>query len=198
MNDELHDMLLDQLRDAVSAEKQAVQLMKKTLRKVSDPELKEGLQAHIEQSEHQRERVEETLRDLGGKPGRKVCEAMRGLSEEAQHELEEHDRGPILDLVIVAAQQRVEHYEIAAYGTMAELARAMGHEDAAETLGEILQEEKDQDQRLTELTRETLLPELLEGDEEEEDDEEYDEDEEEDEEEEAEVEAGPARGGRRR
>jgi ferritin-like metal-binding protein YciE len=107
--DELREMLIKQLQDAYSAERQAIQGMKRTLRKVTESQLKQGIEAHIAQSEDQRERVQEALEQLGGKPGRKVCEAMRGLVEEAQHELEEHDKGSVLDLVIVASQQRIEH-----------------------------------------------------------------------------------------
>ena len=82
--EEIYEMLLDQLKDAVSAEKQAIQGMKRTLRKASDPQLREGIEAHMAESETQRERAEEALTKLGSKPGRKVCEAMRGLVEEAQ------------------------------------------------------------------------------------------------------------------
>jgi ferritin-like metal-binding protein YciE len=108
--DELQEMLVDQLRDALSAEKQAIQGMKKALRKASAAQLKDGIEAHIAQSEEQRERVQQAIEELGAKVGRKVCEAMRGLVEEGQHELEEHDKGPVLDLLIVASQQRIEHY----------------------------------------------------------------------------------------
>jgi len=171
--EELREMLMDQLKDAHSAELQAIQGMKRTLRKASDPELKKGIEAHITQSEEQRERVEQALEKLGGKGGRKVCEAMRGLVEEAQHELEEHDKGPVLDLVIVAAQQRIEHYEIAAYGTMVELSKAMGESEVADLLAQTLAEEKAQDEKLTEVTRSTILPAALgSGSEEDEDEEE--------------------------
>ena len=161
--DELMEMMTDQLRDAHSAERQAIQLMKRTLRKVTSPELRQGLEAHIAQSEEQRERVEAALELVGARAGRKVCEAMRGLVEEAQHEVEEYEKGPLLDLVIVAAQQRIEHYEIASYGTMAELSKAIGQNKVAELMGRTLQEEKQQDERLTQLTRESILPELTEG-----------------------------------
>lgn len=154
---ELQEMLIDQLRDAHSAERQAIQVMRRTLRKTSDPQLREGIQAHIDQSEQQRERVEQALEKVGSRPGRKVCEAMRGLAEEATHEMEEYEKGPVLDLAIVASQQRLEHYEIAAYGTMAELSKAMGQTEVAELLAETLAEEKAQDERLTELTRSSLL-----------------------------------------
>jgi ferritin-like metal-binding protein YciE len=161
--EELRKMLVQQLRDAHSAERQAIQCMRRTLRKASDPELKEGIEAHIAQSEEQRERVEEALERLSAKAGRKVCEAMRGLVEEAQHELDEYERGPILDLVIVAGQQRIEHYEIAAYGTMAELSKAVGEGDVAQILAGILEEEKAQDERLTEVTRNAIMPAALES-----------------------------------
>ncbi|MBV8095600.1 MAG: DUF892 family protein [Acetobacteraceae bacterium] len=165
---ELKEMLIEQLRDAFSAEKQAIQAMKRAGRKVSEPQLREGLDAHIAQSEEQRDRVEQALEQLGARPGRRVSEAMRGLTEEAQHEMDEHDKGPLLDLVVVAGQQRIEHYEIAAYGTMAELAKAMGEEEVAELLARTLEEEKAQDQRLTEVTRTAILPAAMEGEEEEE------------------------------
>ncbi len=177
--DELREMLVDQLKDAHSAERQAIQAMKRTLRKTTDQELRSGIEAHIAQSEEQRERVEQALEQLGGKSGRKVCEAMRGLAEEAQHELEEHDKGPVLDLVIVASQQRIEHYEIAAYGTMVELSKALGETDVADVLAGILEEEKAQDQKLTEVTRSAILPAALAAGSEDEDEEDIEPDEEE-------------------
>lgn len=158
---EVETMMLDQLKDAHSAEKQAIQLMKRTMHKVSEPKLKEGLQAHIEQSEQQRERIEQALEKMGARPGRKVCEAMRGLAEEATHEMEEYEKGPVLDVAIVASQQRIEHYEIAAYGTMLELSKAMGQTEIADLLAATLSEEKTQDELLTEMTRSSLLPALL-------------------------------------
>ena len=161
--EEIREMLLDQLKDALSAEKQAMQGMKRTLRKASDPQLRRGIEAHIVQSEKQRERVEQALGALGAKPGRKLCEAMRGLVEEAQREQQERDKGPVLDLVIIASLQRIEHYEIAAYGSMAELAGALGEAKVAETLAKTLAEEKAQDERLTEVTRGSVLPAALSG-----------------------------------
>ncbi|MBV8398014.1 MAG: DUF892 family protein [Acetobacteraceae bacterium] len=194
--EELREMLIDQLRDAHSAERQAIQAMKRVMRKSSDPELRKGIEAHIAQSEEQRNRVEQALEQLGGRAGRKVCEAMRGLVEEAQHELEDHDKGPILDLVIVAGQQRIEHYEIAAYGTMVELSKAMGENEVADLLAQTLGEEKQQDEKLTEVTRSSILPAALSsGEEEEEDEDEGEEDEGEDEEDDEEEESRPAKKG---
>ena len=159
---ELREMMVDQLKDAFSAEKQVIQALRRAMRKVSEPQLKQGLEAHLAQSEEQRDRVEQALDKLGARPGRKVCEAMRGLAEEAQHEMEEYEKGPVLDLVIVAAQQRIEHYEIAAYGTMVELSKAMGETEIADLLAKTLDEEKAQDGLLTEVTRSAILPAALE------------------------------------
>jgi ferritin-like metal-binding protein YciE len=168
----LEEMLVEQLRDAFSAEKQAIQGMKRSLKKITSPELKQGTQAHITQSEDQRARVEQVLSTLGSRPDRTVCEAMRGLVEEAQHEMEEHDKGPVLDLAIVASLQRIEHYEIAAYGTMVELAKALEEDEAADMLGQILSEEKSMDEQLTEVTRSAIMPLALEAEDEEGDEEE--------------------------
>ena len=161
---ELQEMLVQQLRDAFSAEKQAIQGMKRALRKITDPQLKEGTQAHIEQSEEQRQRIEQALEKLGSKPDRTVCEAMRGLVEEAQHEMEDKAKGPVLDLTIVASFQQIEHYEIAAYGTMVELTAALQQDEISKLLSQTLTEEKAQDERLTEVTRGAIMPAALEQD----------------------------------
>lgn len=147
--DEISKLMVEQLRDAHSAEKQAMRAMQKMMKQASNEKLKQGFQMHIEQTEGQIERIEQALEQLGGKPGRKVCEAMRGLIEEANHEMGDHDRGTTMDVVIIASAQRVEHYEIAAYGTMATLAKSAGHTDLARLLGETLAEEKRMDEELT-------------------------------------------------
>ena len=134
MQSEVRELLVEQLRDAYSAEKQALRCMQKVVRKASSPALREGIQMHIEETQTQIERVEQAMEKLDARRGRKVCEAMRGLVEEAQHEIEEQDgKGPILDLVIVAGMQRIEHYEIAAYGTDIALAKALGEREVVES-----------------------------------------------------------------
>jgi ferritin-like metal-binding protein YciE len=97
------------------------------------------------------------------KRGRKVCEAMRGLVEEAEHSIEEQQRGPIMDLVIVAGMQRIEHYEISAYGTDIALAEALGEKEVAALLLETLEEEKQTDTSLTEITRKNIMAEAMAG-----------------------------------
>src|SRR3954470_16803683 len=165
MQDEVRELLVDQLKDAYSAEKQALRCMQRTAKKATAPALRDGIQMHIEQTQVQIERVEQALEKLQARPGRKVCEAMRGLVEEAQHEIEEHEKGPILDLVIVAGMQRIEHYEIAAYGTDIALAKALGEQEIVNLLSETLEEEKQTDHQLTEVTEQHIMPAALGSDE---------------------------------
>jgi ferritin-like metal-binding protein YciE len=163
MKDQVRELLVEQLKDAYSAEKQALRCMQRTLRKISAPQLRQGVETHIEQTQTHVERVEQALEKLNARPGRKVCEAMRGLVDEAQHEMEEHNKGPILDLVIVAGMQRIEHYEISAYGTDATLAKALGENEVAQILAGILEEEKETDLKLTEVTQSAIMPQALSG-----------------------------------
>jgi ferritin-like metal-binding protein YciE len=159
---EVRELLVEQVKDAYSAEKQALRCMQKTVKKASAPALREGVQFHIEQTQTQIERVERVMEMMQVRPGRKVCEAMRGLVEEAQNEIEEQDgKSPILDLVIVAGMQRIEHYEIAAYGTSIALAKALGEEEVVSLLSETLEEEKMTDIKLTEVTAQSIMPEAL-------------------------------------
>ncbi|PWS35151.1 ferritin-like domain-containing protein [Falsiroseomonas bella] len=156
--DEIQQLMIDQLKDAHSAEKQALRGMAKMLKNASSQALKDCIQTHIDQTQKQVERVEQALEMVGGKPGRKVCEAMRGLIEEAQGEMGEHDKGPMMDVLIIAAAQRIEHYEIAAYGTMVTLAKAAGENKLADLLAKTLAEEKDTDGKLTEVAEGEVNP----------------------------------------
>jgi ferritin-like metal-binding protein YciE len=170
--DDVTKLMVEQLRDAYSAEKQALRAMPRMAKKATAQSLKDALQMHVEQTEGQVERLEQALEKLGARPGRKVCEGMRGIIEEGQSELEEHDKGPLLDTVIVAAQQRVEHYEIASYGTMAALAKAAGEQEVADLLVQTLQEEKQTDEKLTQLAESELNPAAIGGADEDEDEQE--------------------------
>jgi ferritin-like metal-binding protein YciE len=159
MESEVRELLGEELKDAYSAEKQALRCMQRTLKMASAPALRDGIQMHIEQTQVQIERVEQAMEKLEIKPGRKVCEAMRGLVEEATHEIGEQDgKGPILDLVIVAGMQRIEHYEIAAYGTDIALAKALGENEVVDLLTLTLEEEKQTDLKLTEVTEKNIMP----------------------------------------
>ena len=107
MADDLTKMMTEQLRDAYSAEKQALRAMPKMMKKASAQALKDAIQKHIDQTEGQIERLDRALEAVGGKPGRKICEGMRGIIEEGQSELEDHDKGPMLDALIVAGSSLV-------------------------------------------------------------------------------------------
>jgi ferritin-like metal-binding protein YciE len=162
MESDVRELLIEELKDAYSAEKQALRCMQKTLKMASAPTLREGIQQHIEQTLVQIERVEQAMEKLEVPPGRKVCEAMRGLVEEATHEIGEQDgKGPIMDLIIVAGMQRIEHYEIAAYGTDIALAKALGEQELVDLLSLTLEEEKQTDLKLTEVTEQHIMPAAL-------------------------------------
>ena len=157
MESEVRELLIEELKDAYSAEKQALRCMQKTLKMASEPALRDGIQLHIDQTQVQIERVEQALEKLEVRPGRKVCEAMRGLVEEAQHAIEEHEKGPIMDLVIVAGMQRIEHYEISAYGTDIALATALGEEEVVKLLCNSRRGEADGPLNFTEVTQKHLM-----------------------------------------
>jgi len=167
MKSEVRELLIEELKDAYSAEKQALRCMQKALRMATAEPLREGVKLHIDQTQVQIERIEQAMEKMSVRPGRKVCEAMRGLVEEAQNQIEEQEsKGPILDLVIVAGMQRIEHYEIAAYGTGIALAQAIGEAEVAGLLTETLEEEKQTDLKLTEVTQKAIMPEALAGEDE--------------------------------
>lgn len=152
MAESLDELLVEELKDIYSAEKQAVRAYPKIAKSVDSDELKQALQAHLEQTQGQLERLEQVFEILEEKPGGKTCEGMKGLLEEANEAISEGDKGPVLDAQIIGAAQRVEHYEIAAYGTVSAMAKALGKDDIAKLLDQTLQEEKDTDQKLTQVS----------------------------------------------
>jgi ferritin-like metal-binding protein YciE len=147
-----HDLFIDELKDIYSAEKQAVRAYPRLAKVVQSEELKEALQEHLEQTKQQIERLDRVFEILEVRSGGKTCEGMKGLLEEAATHAEEIEQGPVLDAALIGALQRVEHYEIAAYGTVATFAEAMGQNEIHELLAETLQEEKDTDEKLTEVS----------------------------------------------
>ena len=165
------DLFLDELKDVYSAEKQAIRAYPKIAKAVASPELKQALQTHLEQTKKQVERLDRVFEILEKRSTGKTCEAMKGLIAEASESLEEIEKGPVLDVAVIASAQRMEHYEIAAYGTVATLAEAMGQEEIKMLLGETLEEEKQTDELLTTVSKQ-VNAEALQGEEEGEEDEE--------------------------
>ncbi|WP_372623170.1 ferritin-like domain-containing protein [Falsiroseomonas sp.] len=158
MTEEITQLLVEQLKDAHSAERQTLRAMPRLARQASSQSLKDALEAHVQETEGQVERLEQALQTMGAKPGRRVCEGMRGLIEEAQGQLKEYGKGPLADVLIIAAQQRVEHYEIASYGTMAALAKTAGEREVASLLAETLREEEQTDKALSRLAQREVNP----------------------------------------
>ena len=147
------DLFLSELKDIYSAEKQAVRAYPRLAKVVQSEELKQALQQHLEQTKGQIERLDQVFEKLEKRAGGKTCEAMKGLLEESAQHVEEIEAGPVLDAALLASLQRVEHYEIAAYGTVATFAEAMGQQEIQQLLAQTLQEEKETDEKLTEVSK---------------------------------------------
>lgn len=147
----MNSLLIDGIRDIYDAEKQATKAMPKLMKAASSQQLKDVLNQHLEITKGHVERIEQIFERMGEKPRGKSCKAMEGLIEEAQEHLEEHEGSPLLDPVIVASAQKMEHYEISAYGTMRAYAEALGNRQVAQLLQQTLDEEQKADQMLTEV-----------------------------------------------
>ena len=170
----LEEAYVEQLRDLYSAENQLIKALPKMAKAANDPDLKQGFEEHLEQTKEHAARLEEIFEELDEKPTGKKCAAMAGLVEEGSETISEDAAPAVKDAMLIAAAQRVEHYEIAAYGTVKTFANILGHEEAAKLLEETLQEEVDTDEKLTQAA-ETINVEANEGAESEDSDEEDDE-----------------------
>ncbi len=148
----------DQLKDIHSAETQLVKALPKMAKKATSKGLKEAITSHLEETKHQVERLDQIGQALGIKLGGKKCKAMEGLIAEGAEVLEAEGPGPVIDAALIAAAQRVEHYEISAYGSARAFAGELGHHDAVELLQETLDEESAADEKLTSLSEEEILP----------------------------------------
>lgn len=146
-----HDLFVEQLRDMYHAEKQLAKALPKVAKAASSDKLRQAIEHHKEQTEGQIERLEQVFESLDERKRGKRCEAMEGLIEEAQEMIEEIKTPEVRDAALLAAAQKVEHYEIASYGTLRALAESMGHKDAEKLLAQTLEEEKETDQKLNQL-----------------------------------------------
>lgn len=147
--DSLETLLQEELKDIYSAEKQLIRAMPKMAKKASSPELKQALQQHLEVTKRQAERMEQVFEVLGQKPKAKTCEAMKGIIAEAEDMMSEDAEESVMDAAIIGCAQKVEHYEIASYGTVKTWAERIGNSRAAKLLDQTLQEEGEADKRLT-------------------------------------------------
>jgi ferritin-like metal-binding protein YciE len=149
----LDDIFLEEVKDLYSAEKQLTKALPKVAKKASSPELKSALEEHLVQTEGHINRLEEVFRILGQPPKAKPCAAMKGILEEASEIMSEKAEPSVLDAALIGAAQKVEHYEIASYGTVVQWAKQMGRQDIKELLGQTLDEEEKTDQRLSQLAK---------------------------------------------
>ena len=145
------DLLVDELKDLYSAENQLIKALPRMAKAASNPELKAAFQEHLEQTKEHARRIEKIMDRLDESPRGKKCAAMEGLIEEGKHVLEEDGEDSIIDSALIAAAQKVEHYEIASYGTARCLAKRVGEDKIAQMLQETLDEEGDTDKKLTDL-----------------------------------------------
>lgn len=158
----LKDLFEHQLKDLYSAENQLLKALPKVLDHVHDKGLRDALESHREQTEGQRERIKEICDELGIGPGGEECKAMRGLIEETEHFLGEEASDDVRDAGIIANCQRIEHYEIAGYGTAVRFAKQLGHKEIADRLQEILDQEYDADDELDRLAEGHINEEAME------------------------------------
>ena len=148
----LKELYIDELRDIYNAENQLTKALPKMAKAATSDELRAGFEGHLEQTKGHVERLERIFKELGEKPTGKKCKGMEGLVGEGDEMMKEDElEGEALDAGLISAAQRVEHYEIAAYGGVRTYANLLGESDAAKLLEQTLKEEKETDQKLTKL-----------------------------------------------
>jgi ferritin-like metal-binding protein YciE len=152
----LQDLFVEQLKDVYSAENQLVEALPLMANAASSEKLKSGFQLHLRQTEQHVKRIEQIANQLGVSPRGKKCKAMAGLVAEGQETIDENKVPEVLDAGLIAAAQRVEHYEIAAYGTLIAYAQLMSKGGVIDLLQSTLDEEKETDQKLTVLAESTI------------------------------------------
>jgi ferritin-like metal-binding protein YciE len=151
MDSELHDLFLDELADLLNAETQLTKALPKMAKAAQSDELRDAITSHLEETQGHVERLKKVFESVDEKPKSKTCKAMQGLLEEGSELLQELKGKSSIDAGIIAAAQKVEHYEIASYGSVRAWAEQMGHSEAVELLQETLDEESAADEKLTEI-----------------------------------------------
>src|SRR4051812_6846316 len=147
----LRELYIDELKDIYNAETQLVKALPKMAKAASSEELSSGFEEHLEQTKEHVQRLEQIFESLGENPKGKKCKGMEGLVEEAAEMIDEDFEDNIKDAGLIGAAQRVEHYEIAAYGTVRAFAETLGESEHVSLLEQTLEEEKETDEKLTEL-----------------------------------------------
>jgi ferritin-like metal-binding protein YciE len=149
---DLRELYIDELKDLYNAESQLVKALPKMAKAANSDELRTGFEEHLEQTKEQVQRLEQIFEMLGESPKGKKCKGMEGLIEEGSEMIDEDFDGSVKDAGLIGAAQRVEHYEIAGYGTVIAFAETLGEKEHVNLLEKTLQEEKETDEKLTELS----------------------------------------------
>jgi ferritin-like metal-binding protein YciE len=149
----LRELFVDELQDMHSAEQQITKALPKIVKASHDPNLRQALEHHLEETKNHVMRLEQVLKSMHENPKGKTCEGMKGLLKEGEDRISAGKPGEVLDAGIISAAQRVEHYEIAAYGSARTYAELLGNQEAVRLLSETLQEEKNADAKLNEIAR---------------------------------------------
>ena len=149
--DSLEKLFLEELKDIYNAEKQLTRALPRMAKAAESPELQQAFTNHLKETEGQIQRLERVFQALGQAVRGKKCKAMEGLIEEGKELMEEESEPLVLDAALIGAAQKVEHYEIAAYGCLSTYAELLGHSDAAQLLRQNLQEEEAADKKLNAL-----------------------------------------------
>lgn len=147
-----------ELQDLLSAEQQLVETLPKVIKAVQSPDLRNAISEHLEQTKEHVVRLKQVFELLGESPKSKECEAMKGLLEEGSEIIGEFEEGAVRDAALIGACQRVEHYEIAAYGTTRAFAEILGYDDQVDILSETLEEEATADQTLSGIAEDSVNP----------------------------------------
>lgn len=153
-------LFLDELRDLHDAENQLIKALPKMAESATSDELRSGIEQHLEQTKTHAQRIEQIMDALGESPKGKKCKGMTGIINEGKEVMDEDYEGEVHDAAIISAAQRVEHYEIAAYGSARTFAQLLGESQAASLLQQTLEEEKETDEKLNQLAQQ-INPEAL-------------------------------------
>lgn len=156
--DSLRKLYIDELKDLYSAEKQILEALPTMAKKAANEELKQGFEQHLEQTRHQVERLDKIFQGLDERPTGKTCKGMQGLIKEGEEMIKEVSDPEVRDAGMISAAQRVEHYEMAGYGTVRTYAELLGEKEAARLLQQTLDEEGETDKKLTRIAERHVNP----------------------------------------
>jgi len=151
MENDLHELFLEELADIYNAEQQLTKALPKMAKAAESEELRQAFEDHLQETENQMSRLDRVFQSLGDSMKRKICKGMRGLIEEGSEVMQEQKGTSAIDAALICAAQKVEHYEIASYGTLCTWAEQMGHNEALDLLKQNIDEEEAADEKLTQI-----------------------------------------------